>query len=267
MSAMKKKYEAILETVVETFLQTHEPIGSKTLKEKLPFEIAPATIRYYFNKMVERGELAQLHKSSGRIPTERTMKLYWRKHLKEIEPIVEAMEELSRISEEEDLFLLLKPIRPNPLKGVERIGDRYLILVFERDEYVIRYQSQVESFLRDLVGYQLEEVKQIARDVGMISLYSKMRSKNEEEVTAINPESIIRMAGRRSDWGKRHMRRFLEGEALEEMEEGLHFDPLLPRGFMALRTEVTIEERPTRLLCIGAIDHDFTKIFRTSKRR
>ncbi|WP_353662953.1 hypothetical protein [Hydrogenimonas sp. SS33] len=259
---MNEKYEAILETVVRTFLQTHEPIGSKTLKEKLPFEIAPATIRYYFNKMVERGELAQLHKSSGRIPTESTMKRFWRRQLKAFDAICDGLEELERISESEDLFLLVKPIRSNPLKGIERIGERYLILVFENDEYVIRYQSQMESFLNDLVGYQLEEIKQIARDVGMISLYSKMRSRNEEEIKAINAESIIRMAAQRSGWGKRYMRPFLEGDAIEEIDEGLHFDPLLPKGFMALKTEAVIEDRPMKMLCIGGIDHDFTKLFR-----
>ncbi|WP_456449678.1 hypothetical protein [Hydrogenimonas sp.] len=259
---MKKRYEEILETVVRTFLQTHEPIGSAKLKEKLPFEIAPATIRYYFNKMVERGELEQLHKSSGRIPTESTMKLYWRKHLKDLEVICDAMEELARISEKEEFFVLLKPVRINRLEAIERIGDRYLILVFEADEYVIRYQSQLESFLQDLVGYGLDEVKQIAKDVGMMSLYHKMRAKNDEEITAINPEAIIRIAGKRRSWGKRHIRPFLEGDVIEELQKGLYFEPIIPKGFMALRTEAFIDDRPTKMLCMGAIDQDFTKIFK-----
>jgi heat-inducible transcriptional repressor len=262
MGHMKKKYEEILETVVRTFLQTHEPIGSAMLKEKLPFDMAPATIRYYFNKMVERGELAQLHKSSGRIPTEQTMKMYWRKHLRELEVICNAMDELARISESEDLFILLKPLKENRLRAIERVGNRYLILVFDADEYVIRYHNQMESFLNDLIGYDLDEVKQIARDVGMISLYHKMRAKNGEEITVINPEAIIRVAGRESAWGKRYMRHFLDGDAVEQMASGLHFDPLLPKGFMALRTEAVIDNRPTKMLCIGAIDQDFTKIFK-----
>ena len=259
---MKRKYEEILEAVVKTFLETHEPIGSSTLKKRLPFDIAPATIRYYFNKMVERGELEQLHKSSGRIPTERTMKIYWRKHLKDLEMICDAMDQLTRISEKEELFVLLKPFKENRLKSVERIGERYLILVFESDEYVLRYQNQLETFLNDLIGYELDEVKQIAKDVGMMSLYHKMRAKNEEEITMINPEAIIRIAGRRSRWGKNHMRLFLDGDVIEELSKGLHFEPLIPKGYMALRTEAVIEERPTKVVCMGAIDHDFTKIFK-----
>lgn len=259
---MKRKYEAILETVVKTFLQTHEPIGSAMLKERLPFEIAPATIRYYFNQMVERGELRQLHKSSGRIPTERTMKLYWRKHLRELELLHDAMNEVARISEKENLFVLFKPVRSNRLRALERVGERYLILVFDTDEYVIRYQSQLESFLGDLIGYELDEVKRIAKDVGMMSLYYKMRAKNDEEITAINPEALIRVAGEQSGWGKRHMRSFLDGEVIEELRDGLHFDPLLPKGFMALRIDSVIEKRPMKMLCIGAIDQDFTKIFK-----
>ncbi len=259
---MKRKYETILETVVKTFLQTHEPIGSAMLKERLPFDIAPATIRYYFNQMVGKGDLKQLHKSSGRIPTESTMKRYWRKHLKELELLIDAMSEVARLSEEENLFILLKPVRSNRLNALERVGERYLILIFDRDEYVVKYQSQLESFLHDLIGYELEEVKKIAKDIGMISLYYKMRAKNDEEVTSFNSEALIRVAGGESSWGRRNIRAFLDGDIIEDLESGLYFDPLLPKGFMALRVDSMIEQKPMKLLCIGAIDQDFTKIFK-----
>ncbi len=259
---MKQKYEAILETVVKTFLQTHEPIGSAMLKDKLPFQIAPATIRYYFNQMVERGDLTQLHKSSGRIPTESTMKRYWRKHLRELELLSDAMSEVARIGEEEDLFILFKPVKSNRLRAVERVKDRFLILVFDTDEYAIRYQAQLELFMNGLIGYELEEVKRIAKDVGMISLYYKMRAKNDEEITSVNSEALIRVAGEKSSWGKRNIRHFLDGDIIEELGCGLYFDPLLPKGFMALRVDSVIENRPTKMLCIGAIDQDFTKIFK-----
>ncbi|WP_457594019.1 hypothetical protein, partial [Hydrogenimonas sp.] len=232
------------------------------LKEKLPFEIAPATIRYYFNQMVERGELAQLHKSSGRIPTESTMKRYWRKHLRELELLSDAMSEVARISESENLFMLFKPVKSNRLRALEKVGERYLILVFESDEYVIRHQNQLELFLGNLIGYELEEVKRIAKDVGMMSLYYKMRAKNEEEITTFNSETLIRVAGEKSSWGKRNIRAFLDGDIIEELSGGLYFDPLLPKGFMALRMDSVIEQRPMKLLCIGAIDQDFTKIFK-----
>jgi len=262
---MKKRYEEILETVVEAFLETHVPISSTMLKGRLPFNIAPATIRYYFNKMVERGELAQLHKSSGRIPTESTMKMYWRKHLRNIDVICSAVDSLVQKAQEEDLYILLKPLKKNELKAIERVAEKYLILIFDFDEYVIRYHNQIEVFLRDLIGYDINEIKQIARDVGMISLYHKMRAKNEEEITAINSEVIIKVAGQESSWGKRYVRSFLEGDAVEQLTLGLHFDPILPKGFMALRTEAVIDGRQTKMLCIGAIDHNFTKIFSSRK--
>jgi len=262
---MKKRYEEILETVVETFLKTHEPISSVMLKGRLPFDIAPATIRYYFNKMVERGELAQLHKSSGRIPTENTMKIYWRKHLRNIEVVCSAMDVLAKKAYEEELYVLLKPLKENELKAVERVAKKYLILVFDFDEYVIRYHNQTEHFLKELIGYDIDEIKQIARDVGMISLYNKMRAKLDEEITVINAEVIIKVAGQESTWGKKYIRAFLEGGVVEELTPGLHFEPFLPRGFMGLSTEAMIDDRQTKILCIGAIDNDFTKIFNSKK--
>ncbi|NPA29334.1 MAG: hypothetical protein GXO33_04030 [Epsilonproteobacteria bacterium] len=259
---MKKRYDEILEAVVLTFLRNREPIGSASLRSQLPFEISAATIRYYFNKMVERGELAQLHKSSGRIPTERTMKQFWRRHLGELTLLCDALEEVEKLAEEERLFVLVKPVRANRLRRIERVSDRYLILVFEEDEYIIRYQAPLESFLRDLIGYELEEVKQIARDVGMMSLFYKMRAKSEEEVHLCNPGEVIRIASEQSYWGCRHLKEYLEGDAVETFGNGIHFDPLLPRGFMALRTETTLDNRPVKLLCLGAIDHNFTKLFK-----
>jgi heat-inducible transcriptional repressor len=260
---MKKRYEEILEAVVRTFLQTHEPIGSASLKARLPFEISPATIRYYFNKMVERGELAQLHKSSGRIPTEETMRRYWRKHLRDLDSISRAMDEVAKIGEQEDLFILLKPVRSNRLVAIERVGSRYLVLAFVREEYAMRYQPQLEAFLRDLIGYELDEVKQIARDVGMMSLYHKMRARQEEEVTVINPESVMRVAVESGAWGRGQARRFLEGDVVEELGLGLHFDPLLPRGYMAMRANAVIDGVPNKMVCMGAIDHDFAKLLNT----
>jgi len=259
---MKKRYEEILETVVKIFLQTHEPISSVMLKEELPFDIAPATIRYYFNKMVEQGELTQLHKSSGRIPTEQTMKMYWRKHLRDIEPLYTQKKDLTKKAQEEDLYILLKPLKDNELRAIERVVGKYLILIFDDDEYVVRYHSHIESFLKDLIGYDISEIKQILYDVGMISLYHKMKAKNDEEIIAINTEAIIKAAGKESSWGKRYVKAFLEGDVVEQLSTGLHFDSLLPKGFMALKTEAIIDECKTEMLCIGAIDHNFNKIFK-----
>jgi len=172
------------------------------------------------------------------------------------------MDNLVQKAQEEDLYILLKPLKENELRAIERVAEKYLILIFDSDEYVIRYHTHMESFLRELIGYDINEIKQIARDVGMTSLYYKMRAKNDEEITAINTEAIIRVAGRESAWGKRYVRSFLEGDAVEQLSPGLHFDPLLPKGFMALRTEAVIDNRRTKMLCIGAIDQDFTKIFK-----
>ncbi len=260
---MKKRYDEILEAVVLTFLNKKEPIGSASLQSKLPFEISPATIRYYFSKMVERGELAQLHKSSGRIPTEQTMKRFWRHALKDLKLLCDAVEEVEQRACEEDLFVLLKPLRHNRFRRIERVADRYLILVFDDDEYVIRYQAPLESFLRDLIGYDLDEVKQIVRDVGMMTLFYKMRARSGDEVRLLNPAAVVKMASQTGEWGSRHLKEFLEGEALERFDNGIHFDPKVPKGFMALKTEAMLDENPVKLLCLGAIDHNFTKLFKT----
>lgn len=66
----------ILEAVVETFIKTGDPVGSKTLCDMLDFNVSSATVRNDMAELAGLGLLEQPHTSSGRVPTELGYRVY-----------------------------------------------------------------------------------------------------------------------------------------------------------------------------------------------
>lgn len=66
---MKKRQQEILKAIVECFIKTASPVGSKTLCERGDFSFSPATIRNEMHELENSGFLCSPHTSSGRIPT------------------------------------------------------------------------------------------------------------------------------------------------------------------------------------------------------
>jgi heat-inducible transcriptional repressor len=67
---------AILRELVELYVATGEPVGSRTLSRRLPQALSPATIRNVMADLEEAGLLFAPHTSAGRLPTERGLRLF-----------------------------------------------------------------------------------------------------------------------------------------------------------------------------------------------
>lgn len=66
----------ILKVVVEDYIQTAEPVGSKTIAAEMGGSVSSATIRNELADLVELGYLEQPHTSAGRIPAPKGYRLY-----------------------------------------------------------------------------------------------------------------------------------------------------------------------------------------------
>ena len=73
LSDRKKK---ILRAVVEHYIQTAEPVGSKALMDLAGLNVSSATIRNDLADLTELGYLEQPHTSAGRIPSAAGYRLY-----------------------------------------------------------------------------------------------------------------------------------------------------------------------------------------------
>jgi heat-inducible transcriptional repressor len=66
----------IFRRIVDTYVETGEPVGSRTLSRRLDEHLSPATIRNVMADLEEAGLLYAPHTSAGRLPTELGLRLY-----------------------------------------------------------------------------------------------------------------------------------------------------------------------------------------------
>src|SRR5271157_2931155 len=66
----------VFRRLVEAFLASGEPVGSRTLSQLLPIALSPASIRNVMADLEGMGLLYAPHTSAGRVPTERGLRLF-----------------------------------------------------------------------------------------------------------------------------------------------------------------------------------------------
>jgi len=66
----------VLEIVIEDYILTAEPVGSRTISKKSDLNLSPATIRNIMSDLEDLDLLSQPYTSAGRIPTERGLRFY-----------------------------------------------------------------------------------------------------------------------------------------------------------------------------------------------
>lgn len=71
MSSAEERRVSILRAIVKDYVDTGEPVGSKTLVERHNLQVSPATVRNDMSVLEELGYLHQPYTSAGRIPTEK----------------------------------------------------------------------------------------------------------------------------------------------------------------------------------------------------
>ena len=73
LSERKKK---ILKTIIDDYISTAMPVGSKTIAEHMGMSISSATVRNEMNELESMGYLDQPHTSAGRIPSDKAFRMY-----------------------------------------------------------------------------------------------------------------------------------------------------------------------------------------------
>jgi heat-inducible transcriptional repressor len=73
---MGERPREVFRRLVEAFLSSGEPVGSRTLSQLLPIALSPASIRNVMADLETMGLLYAPHTSAGRVPTERGLRLF-----------------------------------------------------------------------------------------------------------------------------------------------------------------------------------------------
>jgi len=141
---MTERKKEILKAIVNEYIMTAEPVGSRTLARRYDFGVSPATIRNEMADLEEANYLEQPHRSAGRIPTDKGYRFY-----------VDDLMELKKISQK-----MIGSIKENIIS--KQVGIQEII-------------QQTSQMLSDLTNYtalvlspQLEE--SIFRHLQLISI-------------------------------------------------------------------------------------------------
>ena len=99
----------ILKAIVKTYLETGEPVGSRTISKYADLNLSSATIRNEMSDLEEMGYILQPHTSAGRIPSDAGYRLYVDRMMEEKDREVTEMKELV-IHRQNKMELLLKQV-------------------------------------------------------------------------------------------------------------------------------------------------------------
>src|SRR6266542_6203416 len=83
---LTQRQQEILRRVVQEFVATGQPVGSKSLVERSGLRVSPSTVRSELAELEAKGLLTHPHTSAGRVPTERGYRFYAAGLLERLEP-------------------------------------------------------------------------------------------------------------------------------------------------------------------------------------
>lgn len=125
MSLDERKLD-VLRAIVEDYVSTEEPVGSRALVERHNLNVSPATVRNDMAALEEEGYIRQPHTSAGRVPTDRGYRLF--------------VDRLSRI----------KPLSPAERRAIER----FLVGAVDLDDVVHRTVRLLAQLTRQVAVVQ-----------------------------------------------------------------------------------------------------------------
>src|ERR1700761_5928362 len=125
MSLDDRKLE-VLRAIVEDYVETQEPVGSKALVERHQLGVSPATVRNDMAVLEEEGYIRQPHTSAGRVPTDAGYRLF--------------VDRLSRV----------KPLSPAERRAIER----FLLGAVDLDDVVHRTVRLLAQLTRHVAVVQ-----------------------------------------------------------------------------------------------------------------
>ena len=146
-SDLNFRRDKIFDTIVRSYIETAEPVGSRTIAKHSHLGLSPASIRNVMSDLEEQGFLKQPHTSAGRVPTDKGYR-YWVDRLMEREELSE--EEKDGIRAELGKVKTISGLADKVSKLISDLTDNAAILYIKNFKRV----SFLTHLLEDLVESQ-----------------------------------------------------------------------------------------------------------------
>ncbi|KKX32073.1 heat-inducible transcriptional repressor HrcA [Rhizobium sp. LC145] len=155
-SALDDRSREIFRRIVESYLETGEPLGSRNLSRLLPISLSPASVRNVMSDLEALGLIYSPHISAGRLPTQSGLRFF-----------VDAFMQIGDLSEEErgNIERQIRPDdRDQPIESLMSEASRMLSGVSRGAGIVITSKS--DPVLKHVEFIRLEPTKALAILVG-----------------------------------------------------------------------------------------------------
>jgi heat-inducible transcriptional repressor len=184
----------VLHTIVEEYIQSGEPVASRTISKRRRDSLSPASIRNVMADLSEEGYLSQPHTSAGRVPTEKAFRAYvaslvsgrlpvldleeYRVDLSQAESLAERVERSSHVLTEVTRNVGIAAAIPTSSQTLEqielvRLADRRVLMVLVTRDRIVRDRvvsvpeeisqdelNSIRNYLnRNFSGWQLSEAR------------------------------------------------------------------------------------------------------------
>ena len=173
-----ERQEKILNTVVQEYVRSAQPVSSKLLEKKYGFDVSPATIRIEMQKLTDAGFICQPHTSAGRVPTDKGYRLFVNKLLEE-KSDGGADAGLKKLFEyeTEDTIKLLQSLT----RDLARISS----------DFAFSCLPQEELFWKE--GWEEVLSKPEFQEKGTVSHFASMIKNIEENIEDLEPDSRVKI--------------------------------------------------------------------------
>ena len=106
---LQERKMKILQAIIRNYLETGEPVGSRTISKYTDLNLSSATIRNEMSDLEEMGYIVQPHTSAGRIPSDKGYRLYVDTMMEEKDRELEELKEMM-LQREDKMDHLLKQV-------------------------------------------------------------------------------------------------------------------------------------------------------------
>ncbi len=236
---LSERSRQILEAVIDDYIRTAEPVGSRTVTRRHGLALSPATVRNVMSDLEEMGFLSSPHTSAGRVPTDKAFRFY-----------VDSLLHVPAITENQQ----------------EEIRRQYQVPGRDVGE-ILKETSKILSSISNYIGIvvaprfaanvfrQIEFVKLFGRRILVILVSESGIVQNRviEAEEDLSTEDLVRMTN--------YLNELLHGLTIAEVkarivremqDEKVRYDKLLSRALKL--SEVTLEESAADVFIEGQVN-------------
>ncbi len=158
----------IFKSLVENYLKTGEPMGSKALSSKISYKLSPATIRNVLNEINFHGLIQKGHFSAGSIPTDLGLQFYTHALL-EPGSISKSEKEIIEKSSKMNNLLNEQEIITNTLNGLSKQASLVI-----NNEKITNFVRGLPNLIKNNLETDLDSINELLSDIETGKMANKM---------------------------------------------------------------------------------------------